>query len=761
MTIAAIKQKRIDLDLKEGWATLVFLALALIVVTWSMSEAGYDEGLNSLMFVTLGAIAAGLFLAKSHFPGPIAHLFGLVYGITWNAFVISSQLPPTFTARDKLLEVGYRLGLWIQKTVLGGELGTDPLMFTVVMSALFWLMVYLAMWFSFRDHNVWVALLPSGITMLLNLYYGPERLGFLLVPYLLFILLFVARLNLYINQDGWRRHRIRYDTGLAYTFVRYTAVLSVLTITLAWIVPTAASSEQAEVFFSRFTEPWERVKEEWIRLFSTLQSERPQASYAAFGTSLALGGPVNLGNATLMDVRASTGRYWRAAIYDRYTGSGWTSSNTETRFLGAGDPLGETIPYEARRVVTQTFTLYMPGTSQLYALEQPERFSLPVKADLVEAQGDDRSPIVESLAMASSRYTLKSGDSYMVISTVASVDEDAMRQAGEEYPDWIDRYLQLPDDLPQRVRDLAQEITAQYDNPYDRATALQDYLRKFTYNDKILAPPADVDRVDYFLFEMKEGYCNYFASAMAVMARSVGIPARLAAGSGRGDWEEDIKAYRVREYHSHAWVEVYLPRFGWIDFEPTANEPAIVRPRAARAGENAQGGNGDAEHWEDYLNEQLRSSGGGLLDERLIEQILVEQRRRQRVRTWTRVGGVLAVSALIIVVAWWMGRRKESGLQPASLYYERMVSQANWWGCKMRPFDTPNEYAVQLATSLGDAESARLIHRIADAYVGERYGNKNAARYQPDFAWRDLRSPLTRWGIGQIWHRLRRRGRTG
>jgi transglutaminase-like putative cysteine protease len=731
------------------------LSLALIMVAWSLSEAGYGEGLDTVVLVTLGAVVAGLFLAKSKLPWFLTHLFSLAYGISWIGFLLSRQLPETFTARDRLLELGYRIGDWFRQTVLGGELGTDELMFVVVMSILFWLMAYLAIWFSFRAHSLWASLLPSGITLLINVYYGPQRIALLLVPYLLFVMLFAVRFNLYTQEQSWKQRRIRYDIDIVYSFLRYGATLCVLALALAWVVPAAAGSEQAEIWYSRIGEPWERVKDEWIRLFSTLQSERVQPGTPSFGMSLGLGGPVNLGNTTLMDVQARGGRYWRAATYDQYTGTGWVTTERESQFLEAGEVITRSTPYEARRTITQTYTIYTPNATQLFSLNQAERFSLPIKASVIGVEGAEGDAQVASLSMASSRYSLNAGDSYMVISSIPSAEEAAMRLAGEDYPAWTDRYLQLPDDLPQRIRDLAQEITAEYDNAYDKATALQNYLREYTYNDQIEAPPPDADPVDHFLFETQEGYCNYYASSMAVMARSVGIPARIAAGYSRGDWERDAQAYRVRQHHSHAWVEVYLPRFGWIEFEPTSGEPVIVRPRVASSGDNQFDDQGE-DDLPDWLQDEQYGPDGEL-DAEALERLLAEQRRKARIRTWTRVGGVAGVALLVIVVAWFLGRREMDQVRPAAVYYERMVRRGSRWGCHTTPTQTPNEYAHQLSTAIQDQEAGRLVHRIAYAYVGERYGHKNPARYQPDFAWRDLRTILVRWGIAHRWKRLWRR----
>ena len=103
MTTLALKRRRFSFPMQEGWSLFVFLSLALIMVTWSIDVAGYDESLRHLVLVTMGSIAASLFLAKSRLPWFLAHVFSLVYGFAWNAFVISFQLPSTFSTREKLL----------------------------------------------------------------------------------------------------------------------------------------------------------------------------------------------------------------------------------------------------------------------------------------------------------------------------------------------------------------------------------------------------------------------------------------------------------------------------------------------------------------------------------------------------------------------------------------------------------------------------------------------------------------------------------
>jgi hypothetical protein len=165
---------------------------------------------------------------------------------------------------------------------------------------------------------------------------------------------------------------------------------------------------------------------------------------------------------------------------------------------------------------------------------------------------------------------------------VPAAGEAQLRQAGNRYPAWVrQRYLALPRDVPVRVLALARDLTATQPTPYDRARAIESYLRTLPY-DLNLPPPPNRDVVDYFLFELRRGYCDYYASAMVVLARAAGIPARLVIGYAGGEFDPAQGRYRVSEADAHAWAEVYFPGYGWIEFEPTA-----ARPQQERAVESA------------------------------------------------------------------------------------------------------------------------------------------------------------------------------
>jgi len=180
-----------------------------------------------------------------------------------------------------------------------------------------------------------------------------------------------------------------------------------------------------------------------------------------------------------------------------------------------------------------------------------------------------------------------------------------LREAGNEYPEWVTaKYLQLPDDLPQSIRDLANDITAEGGTPYDKAGAITRYLREnITYAPTIPKPPRGADPLEWILFTHRQAYCVYYASAEVLMLRSLGIPARMAVGFSQGTGTtstgeafpaevEDIliNTYLVRRNNAHAWPEVYFPGIGWVEFEPTGNQSPLDRPLTPRNGTDSAPG---------------------------------------------------------------------------------------------------------------------------------------------------------------------------
>jgi transglutaminase-like putative cysteine protease len=394
--------------------------------------------------------------------------------------------------------------------------------------------------------------------------------------------------------------------------------------------------------------------------------------------------------------------------------------------------------------VTQTITLLQSGGTVLHAQSLPIALSLPVRVQFSAIPTTGRGPEPLNVSMLHSRSTLKAGQTYQVISAASAATVQQLRQAGTDYPDWVkERYLQLPNTLPSRIRELARQITAPYNNPYDQATALESYLRNLKYNEQIEAPPPGRDGVDYFLFDIKQGYCDYYASALVVMARAVGIPARLAAGYSRGQYESELGVYRQREYDAHSWPEVFFPKYGWVEFEPTAAESLITRPEPPSdtnlANQNERTNPQDRPDRDTRIPEDESIGGPGNPAFNIGSLI------HRLPRIWPLLAGVLLAGLVGVGVFWFNWQRGLHGLSLAAGLYERMTRLAGLIGVRDTPSQTPYEYADTLGQAVPRGQPD--IRQIADVYVRERFSGREIAIEEGQTlvtVWQRLRQTLVK-----------------
>jgi len=339
---------------------------------------------------------------------------------------------------------------------------------------------------------------------------------------------------------------------------------------------------------------------------------------------------------------------------------------------------------------------------------------------------------------------IRFGQQYSVRASISTATGQELRRAGTTYPQHIvDRYLQLPPNFPPRVRQLAQELTRGLNNNYDKAKAIEAYLQQFPYDTNIPQPPAGRDGVEWFLFDLKRGYCDYFASAMAVMLRSIGIPARVAVGYISGKYNPDIGAYEVRESDAHSWPQVYFPEYGWVDFEPSPRAGAGV-PRVESLEET-----GGEVAGADVLREGPWGLGPGemLPDEGFYggefgtDESASDFGRGLLGLAVVPVGALLGLGVAGLV--WW--RRRFAPLDLVSQTYEKVVVLAQLAGLKPYPWQTPLEFADRLRTEVADA--AADIETVFGAFVRVRFGRRQldpAEQAQVSAAWARLRGRIIR-----------------
>ena len=719
-------------------------------------QAELTEGTHVLALVGIVAVLAGLFLAKSNFPASTAHLYAFLYGLFAIFYLVGTTLPPDLEWRARVIEMVQRQLEWVDKAV-GGGTSRDGFIFVLQTAVVFWLLGYTAAWYTYRNPRVWRAIVPTGLVLLsvVYYYYGPRPLLYSLAAYIAVALVFIARTHLTAQEQVWQSAGVRYEKGISHIFLRAGLLAALVLLIAAYPIPTLSASPAVNDALSVVRAPWRDFQETWTRLFSALHVYGTPTS-DPYQTSMFLGGPRTVGNDLVMDIYVAEelpNLYWKAIALDTYRNGGWTTTVRQDTSLHIPDEgLLPIAPLASREIVTQTVINFLPNSSFLYAA--PELIGSDRQMYVDAAQDGDGNMLVTT---ARSRYIMRQGDQYQVVSSIAQADVASLRQATTDYPAWVTaHYLQVPPEITPETLELAERLTVAYDTVYDKTTAVQDYLRRtIRYNDQINAPPRDVEPIHYTLFVSREAYCTYYASAMAVMLRSQGIPARVVNGYVQGDYDPESRSYRVRASNAHTWVEVYFPGYGWIQFEPTASLPVLVRAETAAAlveDETAVRPTPEPifdnerplldSEAEDFLADMERDADSA------APPALVEETEPwwQRLPLWQTIGAIFTLAAAfgLMRLAMEMNRRVEADVNGS---YSRLETWAHWLGIRFRSANTPYERAEMLETAVHEGKGA--IHNLTQQFVLLRFSPRRDAADSFDTLaeWRVLRPLLMRQSI--------------
>jgi transglutaminase-like putative cysteine protease len=342
-------------------------------------------------------------------------------------------------------------------------------------------------------------------------------------------------------------------------------------------------------------------------------------------------------------------------------------------------------------------------------------------------------------------------ESYDAVSQLMEPSADKLRAASaEQYPpEFAAMYLQLAD-LDPRVRELAGQITANATSNYDKALAIEDYLQNhFGYTLQLPnTPPADP--VADFLFVRKAGHCEYFASAMAVMLRSQGIPSRVVNGFRNGEYNDLTGSYIVRARNAHTWVEAYIPNYGWTSFDPTPADPlpAVTSLNRIRLYLDAAQEfwrewiiNYDFSHQRELTTTTVSMAQRSVFDVRrwLRKQYMSALKLTRRAdhavsndpRKWVAFGFVVAA----IVFLLWNSRRLLRALRrravartpskapqlAATIWYSRMLKSV-----EKRGFAKPeNQTPLEFVNTISDATLRESVARFTARYERARFGESS------------------------------------
>jgi len=439
------------------------------------------------------------------------------------------------------------------------------------------------------------------------------------------------------------------------------------------------------------------------------------------------------------DPRQFHGVKWRGVGLTSFDGTHWFNDNTEQTPITPASEQHIVLPREegwqtrSHRPLHYHILRSALSTDVLFAAPTPQEIVGRFHMVNVDETSSLHSPQYAFVPLA-----------YDVLSEAGLPSFRELQRASTDYPESIRLvYLRLPD-LDPKVADLARQVTSSATNNYDRAAAIQNYLRtnfRYTLDPSAIEPK---DPIVSFLFKSQSGFCEYFAAAMAVMLRTLDIPSRLVNGFQTGSYNRVGKDFVVRARDAHSWVEVYFPKYGWITFDPTPADPNPIHAGA----------------WDDYLDavslfwsewvinydfsHQVQLARQVEQTSRNFQQEFVghaDQFKRQAVRVAYAIEGwlmshkllmfLIMVTVLAALVAaekggsmaemrffWlWKFGRRELALNPrqATLSYQRLLKTLRKKGYPKPTALTPSEFATSLAgTRLGSrvGEFTRLYNQL-------------------------------------------------
>jgi transglutaminase-like putative cysteine protease len=767
----------------EGWGWIIrrvgvptLLSLALLVTVLGSVALGLADLVRDLHGSLLLPLAAfgvlwGWLLAKSPLPGwlggvmafilgvevllvrlgglgrPLVALSRALPGLAWGVWRWPWDGPPDGASLELALT---RLDAGLNRLLAhardwspGGDF--DPLVMTFIWGLALWVVAAWAGW-AVRRHN-WAlrGIIPAGLLLAISLSY--TRVDHYALPMFVGAAWLLIALTGYLGHERrWQATQTDYSTELRFDVAAMAGFLALTLMMVATVVPSfsvRSIARSARQLVVRHLGDGEQVADSLgIRPGSVPVSVPGQGPQAGLPRRHLLGARPELSQQVVMMVHPDEGwpelppdqpqprYYWRSYTYDVYTGHGWRVGPIETVRYKAGEaatlalerPFQQTVRQEVRAVGSLGGRLYVTG--ELVTADQDYQVAWRSPQDAFGAE------IEATVYQADSRVSL--------------VSEAELRAARDDYPDWVrDRYLALPDGTPERVSSLAHDLTAAEPTDYDQARAIERHLRMLPYTLDLPEPPIDQDVADYFLFDLQRGYCDYYATTMAVLARAAGLPARMVSGYASGTYDAARGRYVVTEANAHSWVEVYFSGYGWVEFEPTAGRLLIERPAEAVALEASS------------PLAALKPAAG----------------RRIPMVWWVALGALGALGTLTLgSLTWWAvdgwRLRRMPPATTVTMLYQRLYRHGRRLAAPVETGSTPHEFKTALAERVialtqgrrwasAPASVTQRLGWLTDLYVRKLYSPHAPVATEQAQAiktWRQLRRQL--W-LAWLWKKVK------
>jgi hypothetical protein len=730
-------RRKLRLVPSEGWLPLVLLAVAVYSVVYSVTAAILIDHSSVLWITTALGLLCGLLVSKSrYFSQAVLHIGACILGY-WIALVLTGFLAYHVSLLDMLSSL--RVVIANGFSLAGTQ--SSEMVFLFYLAFLCFFLGYFGSWLIYRARLPWLVALVYISIMIVNLNYIAKRdLSFLVIILVGALMLLIARVQLANQLAQWKSDGLYTDQpwlrGLTSRFLRIAALFVLLILPLGWFLPVGAQPPSGVTLWNNLDNAWANITHGNLpsltnpgSLFSPYE---PPTNF--FGDQLTISGNVNLPTSPVLSYTTSSstrGQYLESATFDYYDGhTAWTSQMTSASQPYTANaslpPDSTTANYSS--LTTSVTMLQPPGGTKhfIFAPAQPSSFSVPVTL-ITDNTGT-------FIAAWTSTAPLTHNQRYQVVSEIVEATpadlsatplpgaDPSFWQGDPNYAGLQHYYLQKPAHLSPEVLATARAWTSNAGNTYAAALALQNHLNNSSFTYSVTNPPipADEDAVTWLLHSHR-GYCIHYATAMTVMARLLGIPARMVTGFSQGHYDTQQHAWIVDGSDAHSWVQIYFPGSGWINFDPTPGfsvthatspgasptpsptrpvpsssptAPARKHPAGSQATPAPRSGSGTAP----------APAMGDLAGQNLLLGLSLL---------------ILLCSLVVLAISIRSYRASRSPRSPIASVYARLCRVAGLVGSPPASWQTPYEYTFTLSQRFPQISAA--LRRLADLFVRERW----------------------------------------
>ena len=659
-------------------------------------------GLSFLLWTILGALIVSQVLVH-WIPGPID---------LWRAAMAYDLRPLAVGVTTDLNGLVLRYSDWARGVEAGGAY-QDDFVFLSLFGVVLWTISGVTALLALTTRNGLIVGTPALWVLATFLFYGRQGRLLILIGFAAALLLHVL-LDQQRMERNWARHRTDFSPMLLTDRMLSVGAGAVLIGLVAAFIPNIVISPLAYKVYQTMTPVYDSVDDVTERMFPDLKGGRRGLGRLGSGlpNRFLLEGGTELGKYEVM--RVSTNYpfgevtemgdmpprlYMRRGTFINYDGRGWNNSGQQREgAIEANRDWRSEEDWPGRVALTQRVRLTSP-TAVLPAAGEPAMFR--TEYELERRGGDDLVSVWSGTGPV---------DRYEVVSFVPAMSTESLRalpawgEAGAELPPDMIPHLRVPETVTPRTRDLAERLAEGNPGPFQIAESIEAHLRGIEYNLEVPGPPPGAEVADFFLFDLRQGYCDYYTTAFAVLARLNGLPTRFATGHIGGYWDLETGEWTITEAEAHSWPEVYFPEIGWVPFEPTAGRPTLRRQAALRSAPDSF----------------IRQSAGDAPQETSTEDWSWN---------WQLLFWLLPVAGLLYLVGRWFENRPQDPWHGLQAWGRRI-------GWPHQPNQTELEYGRGLSAHLADHETEperrrRLTRNVVGLTAAVSQGRYGTAAIRP------------------------------